>query len=424
MGAVERLGESLARTRNGPIAALDIGTTKTTCFIARVEANDVLRVVGIGHQAAHGMRAGAVVDMDAVEASILSAVHAAEQMAGETIREAAINVSCGDPGSRTVGVELSIAGHPVANADLRRIFDHGRAQHENGTRDLIHCIPVGFTIDASRGIRDPRGMFGERLGVDMHLISANTGAVRTLATCVARCHLDVTAWVMSGYASGLACLVEDELDLGATVIDMGGGTTTIAVFLDGEVAFTDSVPLGGNHVTKDIARGLSTPLIHAERMKTLYGGAMASPADDREIIDVQRVGEEEHGEPNHLPRAALCGIIRPRMEEIFELVRDRLRGTGFDKIAGRRAVLTGGASQLQGARDLASTILDKQVRCGRPMRIAGLAEAMGGPAFATCAGLLTYVARHQAQSQFAFDAPAASGNGTLSRIGLWLRENF
>jgi cell division protein FtsA len=219
------------------------------------------------------------------------------------------------------------------------------------------------------------------------------------------------------------------MNLGATVIDMGGGTTSLAVFYDGKLMHADSVPLGGSHVTSDIARGLSTPVAHAERMKTLYGSAMASPSDERETIDVPLVGEENRSEANHVPRSILVSIIRPRIEEIFELIRSRLEASGFDRVAGRRVVLTGGASQLQGVAELARQVLDKQVRQGRPLGISGLAEATGGPAFATCAGLLSYAARNRGatgagtldfQGRGAMEEP----DGRFGRLGLWLRENF
>jgi cell division protein FtsA len=208
-----------------------------------------------------------------------------------------------------------------------------------------------------------------------------------------------------------------------TIIDMGGGTTTIAVFYDGEVVHTDSIAVGGQHVTSDIARGLTTPLAQAERMKTLYGSALPSPSDERELIDVPLIGEEQSNHPNHVPRSLLNGIIRPRLEETFELVRSRLELAQMNRIAGRRLVLTGGASQLQGARELAALVLEKQVRMGRPMRISGLPEATGGPAFSTGTGLLRYATVKDGDE----DHPASLPHGTagrINRIGQWLRENF
>ncbi|MGQ9365416.1 cell division protein FtsA [Azospirillum sp. ST 5-10] len=410
-------------TRGGIVAALDVGSTKVCCFIARVEDAGTVRVVGMGHQLAAGVRAGAIIDMEAAETSIGAAVHAAEQMAGETIRDVVVNVSGGYPTSHAFNAEVSVPGQEVTASDVRRAMAHARALQIGPDQALIHAIPVGFMLDGNRGIRDPKGMYGDRLGVQVHVITASAGAVRNLHTCVARCHLDIEAQVVSPYASGLACLVEDETELGVACIDMGGGTTTISVFFEGNMVWTDCIPVGGSHVTNDIARGLTTPVVHAERMKTLFGSAMASAADEREMIEVPQVGEEERGHTNQVPRSLLVRIVQPRLEEIFELVRSRLEQSGFAKLAGRRVVLTGGASQLPGTRELAQLILDKQVRLGRPTRIAGLADAAGGPAFSTAAGLLLHAVRHPAELPVA-GHETVHASGLWGRVGLWLRENL
>jgi cell division protein FtsA len=412
------------KTRQGLIAALDVGTSKVCCFIAHVDDDEAPRIAGIGFHQSRGLRAGAVVDMDAAEESILAAVHHAEQMADETIAEVYLSFSAGAPQSRSVAVEVALNGHEIDDSDLRRVLAQGQTNGAAGDRKLIHTIPVGYTIDGSRGIRDPRGMFGERLGVTIHTITAQPGPLRNLTSCVSRCHLDVAGCVVSAYASGLACLVDDERDLGVTLIDMGGGATSIAVFIDGDMVHADVVPIGGNHITNDIARGLSTTVSYAERMKTLYGGALASADDERETIDVRLIGEGEDASANPVPRAQLTRIIRPRLEEIFEMVRARLEASGFAERAGRRMVLTGGASQLQGLPELATQMFAKSVRLGRPRNIQGLAEATGGPAYSTCAGLLHYAqARRAAPFEQSLGAPV-SADGRWGRIGQWLHEHF
>ena len=418
-----------ALNKNGLVAALDIGSTKICCFIAKESSDGSPRIVGIGQQASRGVKNGAIVDMDQAEIAILTAVHAAEQMAGETIERVVVNLSGGYPASSLIGVEVSIDGHEVRDSDLRRALDQGhqvqvlREDDSNG-RQTIHSIPTGYSIDGNRGIRDPRGMYGEHLGVNMHVITAASGAVRNLTTCVQRCHLDVAGFVVSPYAAGLASLVEDEMDLGVTVIDMGGGTTTLSVFFEGNVIFTDLTPVGGSHVTSDIARGLSTPLAHAERMKTLFGHAMSAPADEREMIDVPQIGEDDDGSHHQVPRSLLVGIIQPRLEETFELVRSRMEASGFDKISGRRVVLTGGAAQLPGTSELASLVLDKQVRVGRPIRVSGLAESTEGPAFATCSGLLIYALAAQTAAPTEVRPEVKEVGGLMGRLGHWFRENF
>jgi cell division protein FtsA len=411
------------RPRGSLIAALDIGTTKICCFIAQVE-DDKPRVLGIGHQISRGMRNGAIVDLEAASTSVLNAVHAAEEMAGETIQSVVANLSGGFSASRIIKAEIGITGREIGDADMRRVLEHGYLMREPGDRQIIHSVPVGFSVDDSRGIRDPRGMLGERLGVNMHVVTASAASVRNHSSAVGRSHLEVDALVVSPYASGLSCLVEDEIGLGVTVIDMGGGTTTIGVFFDGNLIFADYVPVGGCHVTNDIARGLSTPIAHAERMKTLFGSAMSSSTDEREMIAVPQIGEEEEGHVNHVPKSLLVGIIAPRIEETFELVRNRLEASGFDKVAGRRVVLTGGACQLHGSREFAGLILDKQVRIGRPQRVAGLAEATGGPAFSTTAGLLHFALSERAEVSSVGRSAASARSGVFSRLGHWLKQNF
>jgi cell division protein FtsA len=413
------------KNTGGLIAALDLGTTKACCLIAEPKESG-LQVVGIGHQAAAGLRAGTIVDMDAAERTIRATVEAAEQMAGTNIREVVVNIGCGAPTSKLIAYDVSVAGHEIGDADLRRILGQAEAAAADpAERDLIHAIPVGYTIDGHRGVRDPRGMVGERLGVNMHLVSAAQGPLRNLVACVQRCHLGIRARVVSPYAAALSCLVEDETQLGVTLLEFGGGSTTIAVFFDGELVHTDAIPLGGINITNDIARGLSTPLAHAERLKTLYGSALPSPSDDRESIRIPLIGEEDDEEEDtRIPRSMLIGIIRPRVEEILEMVRNRLEGAGFAGVAGRRVVLTGGSSQLPGVRELAGLVLDKQVRLGRPKAVNGLAEAVSGAAFATGVGLLAFAQRLPGGTQPKVYRPIEEPSGRWGRFGQWFRENF
>lgn len=422
---------SSSRPHQDLIAALDIGSTKVACMIARVE-DDGARVLGIGHQVSKGVRSGAVVDLEAAELAILNAVHMAEKQAGETISEVVVGLSGGQPKSQIISVEVPIAGAEVTESDVRHVLEAGLEVDDlvglDRNRELIHTIPIAYSIDGSAGIRDPRGMYGETLGVNMHVVTASGTAVRNLAACLDRCRLDVAMLVMAPIASGMGCLAEDERDLGVTLIDLGGGTTTVAVFFDGHAVFCDVLPVGGQHVTSDIARVLSTPIAQAERLKTLHGCAITSPADEREMIEVVPVSGDPH-EDRHHPRAELVAVIQSRLEETLERVRQRLEKSGFDKVAGRRVVLTGGACQIQGMREAASTLLGKQVRLGRPrgdgpFLLHGLGETAGGPEFATCAGLIQTALLHQGDNYESGALNAGEARGWMGRLGLWFRENF
>ncbi len=226
------------RPRGSLVAALDIGTTKVCCFIARTQP-ERQQIIGIGHQVARGLRNGVIVDLEAAGISVAGAVHAAEEMAGETIQHVVANLSGGFGASRIIKAEIGVTGREIGDSELQRVLEQGYQLREPGDRQIMHSVPVGFSIDDSRGIRDPRGMYGERLGVNMNVVTASAAAVRNHSAAIGRSHLEVEALVVSPYASGLACLVEDEMGLGVTVVDMGGGTTTIAVFFDGNLIFAE-----------------------------------------------------------------------------------------------------------------------------------------------------------------------------------------
>lgn len=411
------------------IAALDIGSSKIACFIARVrDDNGNVDVIGIGHQASQGIKSGTVVDLDAAEAAIRQAVHAAENMAadvtkGYPLREVVVNVPAVHTASHLMRVDVQVMGESITNNDIRRALAKAQQSVTGNDKELIHTIPTAFRIDGHEGIREPRGLFGQMLEVDVHLVTGNIGTLRNMANCIESSHLDITALCSSPYAAGLSSLVDDEMDLGCTVVDMGGGTTSIAVFFGGELIFTDAIPIGGQHVTNDIAKGLTTSLQAAERLKILYGSAMATTTDDKDLIDVPPIGEDDHTQPNHVPRSYLVSIIAPRLEETLEMVRARLHESGLGHIAGRRLVLTGGASQIPGLRELSQKYLEKQVRLGRPVRMPGLAEAVSGAAFSTTAGLLHYVTERT--DEMPAEIMATVEAGTLwQRVQVWLRENW
>ncbi len=415
--------------RNSLTAALDIGTSKICCLIGTPAEGTGIRVAGIGHHVSRGIKSGAIVDMDAAEESITAAVLAAERMAGETVRDVVVGFAGGQLSSRLIDMEIGLNGGPVRDADLRRLLYNGMPEAEPH-RVLLHAVPVGYSIDGANGIHDPRGLHGQTLAVHVHEISAAATAIRNVTTCVERCHLNVAEVVANPYAAGLSTLVPDERELGVTVIDMGGGATSFAVFLDGSPVFAGSVPVGGTHVTNDIARGLATPLAHAERLKTLHGSALPSPSDERETVLAPQVGEEPGGTGNHVPKSFLVSVVAARVEETLELVRAELEAVGASRIAGRRVVLTGGACQLPGVPELAARLFDKQIRIGSPFGIEAMATATSGPAFAACAGLLRFAAEDTGdlRNQAGYRAPALDGLlsrlGPLGRIGGWLRENL
>jgi cell division protein FtsA len=413
-----------ASHRQSIVAVLDIGTTKIACMIARPDKETGFEVLGIGHQLSKGIKSGVITDIAEANTSIRAALHAAETMAGLTVEDVMVSVNGSHLKSRNVTVDLDILADGVNDRDVLDIIHEGSRSMQTEDTTIVHCFPAYYTIDATRGIRDPRGMVGKKLGAELQVITAKSVYLQNLNKCLAGAHLNVSEYVMSSHASALSVLEPDEMDLGVTLIDMGGGVTSISVFAGGRNIYSDTIPIGGNHVTSDIAQGLSTSVQVAERLKTLYGNAINSVKDTDVLIDVPQLGDsEEDDEPVRMPRAMLVGVIRPRMEEIFEMVRAKLESSGVNKIAGRRCVITGGASQMLGVGDLAERMLAKQVRKGKPHLFPGTAEAIAGPAFASVVGMLHY-AQKRPWEEALLTAEHTRRRFIPERLRNWLRENF
>lgn len=380
-------GAETAAFRTGLVAALDVGSSKVVCLIGRAEPG-TLRVVGAALRESQGIKSGVVTSVQQVEESIREAVAAAENHADTRIQNVLISVACGSPTSVTSRASMAIGGALVSDRHLHALLSEGREKCRLAEHEIIQAAPISYVVDEARGVRDPSGMFCQRIGVSMHAVAVKPSPYQNLKLAVERCHLSVAAALAAPYASGLSTLAPDERQLGATLIDMGGGVTSIAVFMEGQLVHVDVVPLGGNHVTSDLARMLAAPVSAAERLKALYGAALGDIETGTDVVAVPQMGEDGDEHAIRVPRSMLTRIIQPRLEEIFTEVHTRLRNSGFDVAAGRRAVLTGGASQLAGTRELAQRVLNKQVRLGRPQSFAGLPAASAGPDYATALGLL------------------------------------
>ena len=411
--------------RASQIAALDIGTSKVACFIGRVEHHGALKVVGVGHTLSKGIRAGIITDIAEAEASINAAVYAAEQMADESIEHAVVNIHGSQILSHHVHVGLDVVGDGVTERDVQDLAREAKASLANGVDEIVHNFPLRYALDDHKGIQDPKGMVGNHLAADFNAITAPINQLRNLANCLSRCHLNLVDVVLSHHAAALGCLEQDELELGVMLIEIGGGSTNFAIYHEGRNVYSGAIPVGGTHVTNDIAKGLSTNLTAAERLKVLSGSVLSAPAFDQETIDVPPLGEASDDDSNYMPRSALVGIIRPRMEEIFEMVRAKVEAAGVAKYAGRQVVLTGGGSQIPGTRDLAARVLGKQVRIGKPRALSGLADAVSGPAFSTTAGILEYAHRTQLQNRHNHPVAIPSGVSALWwNMKHWVRRNF
>lgn len=380
------------------VAGLDIGSSKVSCFIAELDEFFVPVVQGYGQYAMSGMKRGMIVDMDRTESAVREAVAQAEDMANIAIDGVLVSLGGVHLRSHMTDGLVVLNNQEITTADIEKVIAVARARQLEGDREVIHAQPTRYLLDNQADIRDPCGMSGNRLEADVHIISAASSAIRNVVRCVERCNLDVQDVVVQPYASALATVVPDERELGVAMIDIGGGTCDIAIYVDGALVYTAVIPVGGQHITADIARGLSTPLAYAERIKTLHGCAMANAIAEDEEIEVPHVGEGDEAEPVHILKSALAGIIQPRCEEMLELVRDKIEQSGFESAIGRRVVITGGTSQLSGLKQLAEVVLDKSVRIARPQSVQGLTDLSGNPQFATAVGLLVYGSKQVAQS--------------------------
>jgi cell division protein FtsA len=426
----------IPQRKSAILSVLDIGASKIVCLIAKLtpmEPSEALRgrthrckVLGIGHQRSNGVKAGAIVDLLSAEHAVRLAIDAAERMAGVEVGAVIVNMSGGRLSSHRFAAATALRGKTVSDHDVHRVLESAATANADPGRTILHALPTGYRLDATKDVRDPKGMIGAELGVDLHVATCDSAAARNLMLVIERCHLRVEAMVATPYAAGLSTLVDDEAELGAAVVDFGGGSTTVGVFSGGRLIHVDAVALGGNHVTRDVARGLNVAVTDAERLKTLYGGCITSASDDRETIAAHRLGDDaDH--PSHLPKSELVRIIRPRVEEILELVRDRLRASGYATQAGRRLIMTGGASQLTGLPELSRTIISSQTRIGRPLGIEGLPESGKSPSFAAAVGLMVYpqmagLEYYEITRQFA--RPEQGAGGYATRVGRWLKESF
>jgi cell division protein FtsA len=441
MTVVQLNGKSTGRgtvsDRRSIFAALDIGSSKISCLIAETlpakhkmpgaSEQKSLKILGLGHQVSRGVRNGSIVGVDEAERAIRLSVDAAERMAQQAISEVYVNVSGGRPQSTCYTGQTVIEGNAVSPRDLDTVIAAAVAQINPSRRTVLHLAPIQYHIDDANGIVAPLGMHGESLSVDLGVVTADSAHLRNLALAIERAHLSVKGYVIAPYAAGKAVLAEDEMVLGTVLIEMGGATTSISIFHEGNLVFADSIPVGGMHVTNDIARGLSTTIAHAERMKTLWGSALPTSTDEREMLSVPLLGERGVETVQKVPRAMLTSIIRPRIDEIFELVAERLNQCPVVHLGGQRVVLSGGASQLTGVCEVAGLWLGRQVRPGTPKPVSGMPDAGRNPGFSVAVGLLAYGLkpdRHCALPAQAARNLAQAQQGYVRRVGRWIADSF
>jgi cell division protein FtsA len=417
----------MARRRSSnraTLGVLDIGTNKVICLIGEVDTNrdaqgTPIRVRGVGHQRSHGLKAGVITDPAAVETVVRAVVSQAERMAGVTLDEVSISISCGRLQSKSFAAHADIGPFGVTDQDIARLLQGARAYAEQNGRALVHMNRKAFHLDGLPSGDDPRGLAAKRLTAHMHAVTADDGPMRNLIHVVERCHLGVTGLIATPYASALAVTTEDERRLAVTVLDFGGGTTTAAVFIEGQLVLCEVMPTGGHHLAIDIAHNLQTPLAEAERIKALYASVVNAQSDVCDTFSYALAGDQD-GATQQANRADLAAIIRPRLGLVLEALNERMFSVG---LTSGPIVLTGGGSQLVGLAEFASHTFGRPVRTGRPMGLAGSAPGIENPAFATAAGLLA-VARESDRGGAWNDVGDDGTTSYLGRVGRWLTGQF
>ncbi len=377
----------------GLITALDVGSSKVSALIAQKGDGGELMVLGTGQRESRGVQRGYIADMHATEIAVREAVEQAERIAGTNIENVWVSFSAGGLLSDILRLEVDLGGHRVEQSDIDDLLRAGRESINPGGRMVLHAQPTRYTLDGLAGVRQPKGLHAERLGVDIHVVSTEGAPVRNLDLCVRSAHLEVKSIIAAPVATGLACLSEEERELGVALVEIGAGVTNVSVYKDGVLTGLSSIPQGSADITDDIASAFGTRRGQAERMKCFYGSANMTPRDNHDMIDVAPIAtDEETAEGGRITRAQLIAVIRQRLDRLMVEIGRELSRLNFEDPVGRQVVLTGGGAELKGIADYAQQALGRSVRVGRPRGLSALPEAHSGPAFATLAGLATFAA--------------------------------
>lgn len=406
---------------NKMIVGLDIGTSKVVAIVGAITPEGQLEIVGIGSHRSSGLKKGVVVNIESTVLSIQRAIEEAELMAGCQIH----SVYAGIAGSHIRSLNshgiVAIRDREVFSQDLERVIDAAQAVAIPADQKILHILPQEFLIDDQDGVKEPLGMSGVRLEAKVHLVTCAVNAAQNIEKCIRRCGLEVEDIILEQLASSYSVLTDDEKELGVCVVDIGGGTTDIAIFKDGAIRHTGVIPIAGDQVTNDIAMALRTPTPNAEEIKIKYACALAKLTSPDETIKVPSVGDRQ---PRDLSRQALAEVVEPRYDELFTLIQAELRRSGYEDLMAAGIVLTGGTSKMEGVIELAEEIFHMPVRLGAPQNIRGLSDIVNNPIYSTGVGLLIYAMKQQQGSSRASTTAKESQSSIFSKIKKIFQSNF
>lgn len=405
---------------NKLIVGLDIGTSKVVAIVGEVTTDGAIKVVGLGSHPSRGLKKGVVVNIESTVQSIQRAIEEAELMAGCQIHSVYAGIAGSHIRSMNSHGIVAIKDREVAQTDIERVLDAAKAVAIPADQRILHVLPQEYVIDLQEGIKEPIGMAGVRLEAKVHMVSGALNAAQNIEKCVQRCGLDIDDIILEQLSSSYAVLTSDEKELGVCMVDIGGGTTDIAIFTEGSIRHTGVIPIAGDQVTNDIAMALRTPTQHAEEIKIKYACALTQLAGPDELIKVPSVGERP---PRNLSRQALAEVVEPRYEELFTLIQTELRRSGFEDMIAAGIVLTGGTSKMEGVVELAEEIFHVPVRLAKPLGVEGLSDVVDNPIYATSVGLLIYGAKHQL-GELVFARKEDEPVDFFVRVKNWIKGNF
>lgn len=407
--------------QNKMIVGLDIGTSKVVAIVGEISGDGQIEIVGIGSHPSRGMKKGVVVNIESTVQSIQRAVEEAELMAGCQIHSVYVGIAGSHIRSLNSHGIVAIRDREVYGLDLERVIDAAQAVAIPADQKILHILPQEYVIDNQEGIKEPLGMSGVRLEAKVHLVTCAGNAAQNIEKCIRRCGLEVEDIILEQLASSYSVLTDDEKELGVCLVDIGGGTTDIAIFTDGSIRHTGVIPIAGDQVTNDIAMALRTPTQHAEEIKIKYACALTQLAGPDETIKVPSVGDRP---PRDLSRQSLAEVVEPRYDELFTLIQAELRRSGFEDMIPAGIVLTGGTSKMEGVVELAEEIFHMPVRVGSPQSVQGLTDIVRNPIYATGVGLLLYGMQHQEDGASSSPKYSSNNEGAFARLKAWFRSNF
>ena len=407
----------MIKQRNNVIAVLDIGSSKISCMIAKFSASSELEILGSSSYIASGIRSGIITDLQAATESIATTIEGAEKSSGIRIHNLYVNIAANNLISHQLSAEIDVTGHEINSKDINKLLLQILDKYKEQQVSVIHSFIYDYTLDGNRGITNPLGMYSSTLACEVNVLVAPNNVVANLANCLSKCQIDVNGYIASSYVSGLACLSADEMKVGVILIEIGAGCSSISIFNNSKLIFTDGIPVGGHHITNDIAKGLSISYEDAERIKILYGTAVSISIESKESIELASYDDTE--EINLIPRATLAEIIRARAEEILELLERKLMHAGFS-ISGTKIVLTGGSAHLNGLKELVNHMFTAKVRMGYPKQLSGLSTDNKNMIANTAIGMLMYAL----QTTKTTSISTTSDKMTGKKIWQWLKDNF